>query len=537
MTRLTLAFLAGIVTFGIILRIINLGSIPRGVTNDEVGYIYNAYSLAKTGRNVFSERFPLFTYIAGYGIPSMPVPTTILALTTSILPLTTLTGRLPNVLMGSISIILLFFIIKRIFHNETIALLSAFSLSLSPWHIFFSRTAYDIPVAAFFYLVVIFWFIWETENKQLPVLSPLFFSLALFSYRGMTPIAIGFIPFLLWMGKRLKKLTTQQMIRYAIMLLGITGIFVILALHNKSKGFLAEATPHTQQEVSSILELSMRGSQGPQWLKRIYLNKPTYYTIQWITNYLDGYSPSLLFLRGENSQIYSMWLRGKLYLIDIIFLLFGIYYLFHTRRDNRHGIFVFVLFVISGIPGLVGGQPYGTRNFFMTIPLAILSGCGIYQLVQTIRWKKIGIFIITVMYIYSVSHFLFDYYSYAYVREESWFFSQKQLASLISQASQPPGVVMAGTSFYEVLQYAFYTHVAPRAVQQAWLTQRTTPINTMYSLGSVTFSGSCRGATKKDITGGNPVSLLIVRPECLKETTPSAIIKDYDGNTVWKIYK
>ncbi len=46
------------------LRLWQLGVVPFGMTHDELGYSYNAYSIAQTGKNVFGEKLPLLTWVA-----------------------------------------------------------------------------------------------------------------------------------------------------------------------------------------------------------------------------------------------------------------------------------------------------------------------------------------------------------------------------------------------------------------------------------------------------------------------------------------
>lgn len=48
--------LVGIILVAIILRFWQLGIVPAGVTHDELGYMYNSYSIAKTGQIDFNMK-------------------------------------------------------------------------------------------------------------------------------------------------------------------------------------------------------------------------------------------------------------------------------------------------------------------------------------------------------------------------------------------------------------------------------------------------------------------------------------------------
>lgn len=63
-----------IVTTASFLRFWQLGFVPVGVTHDELGYIYNSYSISQTGKNVFGEFLPFLTWLNIGGFPFLPVP-------------------------------------------------------------------------------------------------------------------------------------------------------------------------------------------------------------------------------------------------------------------------------------------------------------------------------------------------------------------------------------------------------------------------------------------------------------------------------
>src|SRR3989344_6142247 len=58
-----------LIIISLLLRVYKLGEIPPGVTNDEIGYIYNAYSIVRTGKNIYGEQFPLITRMAVAFLP------------------------------------------------------------------------------------------------------------------------------------------------------------------------------------------------------------------------------------------------------------------------------------------------------------------------------------------------------------------------------------------------------------------------------------------------------------------------------------
>jgi 4-amino-4-deoxy-L-arabinose transferase-like glycosyltransferase len=519
---------------GALLRFWQLGSVPHGVSLDELGYIYNAFSVAQTGKNIFGQSYPLLTYVVKDGFPFMPVPIYASALIFHFLPLSAFAGRFANALLGTLSIVLVYVLAGTLSKKKSIGLAAAFAIAVSPWHIFFSRTAYDTSLSTFFYLLAIVSFLSAKANVKLFALSWLCLLLALFSYRGASPLSMGVVAFFVWASLRMHSFSLSKTFNIFIVFCVPLVLFGIVGFANRSHGFFSEAG-EGGQSVATMLGYQMNESEGSLKIKRLFLNKPLFYLEKFSGNYLDGYAPGMLFIRGEASQIYSMWMRGKVYLFEALLIGAGILYILRAKEfAGRKSILM--LLVISGLPGMISGAPYATRNFFMSIPLALLTGTGIVGVLSQKRFRRLGILFLIVAYGYSVSHFLFDYYErYAYQREESWVKSMKDVSSMTKAFTQSHRsfVEVAQTTLGDMLQYAFYIHGSARSVQQA--IAQANPA--FYDYNGVLFTPACPVdmATETLVRGRG--MLLFVHDDCMKESTPSSRIKDYFGNTVWKVYQ
>ena len=516
-------FLLGIVLFGFILRIYQLGEVPHGITHDEIGYIFNSYSLAQTGKNVLGESYPFLNYLVRAGYPFMPVTTYISVIVFKFLPLSAFAGRLPNALMGTISIALIYFLAKQIFKKESVALLSALSLAIMPWHIFFSRTAYDIGTAAFFYLLAVVAFF------RYPILSMLSFLFALLSYRGMAPISIPLMALLLIY----KKTPVRIMVGFLVVIV----LFAAVSFANKNRGFLAE-TKIDVGKVAWEIELMRRDTMGPEKLKQAFINKPMSVLGRWTSNYLYSYSVGHLFLHGEASQIYTMYMRGKLYLVDLLLLLAGAFFLIRKKQEKGAVIFVFGLLAVSGIPGAIVGEPYATRTLPMTIPFALLIATGIDGLIHIRNYGKliaIGLFGIS---LFSFTHFLFDYYlRYAYQRADVWVSDMKQVQhDIATQPTPTKKALLTGTTLADLLQYAFYAHVSPTTVQEVWKNAQVNPSQKL-ELENVVFGGNCNDThLMADVLDTKVYSIVFGRPNCFDQEEPDHVIRDFYKNTIWNVY-
>ena len=75
-------------------------------------------------------------------------------------------ARLPSIAFGIGTILLIYFLVKKIFNNKTVALCSGFVIAFSTWEIAWSRQVRGY-VAAQFFILLTFYFLWQwLENKK-----------------------------------------------------------------------------------------------------------------------------------------------------------------------------------------------------------------------------------------------------------------------------------------------------------------------------------------------------------------------------------
>ncbi|EKD95596.1 MAG: hypothetical protein ACD_24C00435G0001, partial [uncultured bacterium] len=74
-----------ILCLALLLRVFKLAEMPPSLTNDEVMYIYNAYSIAETLKDVNGQFLPWITYVM---VPYLPVPIYLISFFVGIFDLT-----------------------------------------------------------------------------------------------------------------------------------------------------------------------------------------------------------------------------------------------------------------------------------------------------------------------------------------------------------------------------------------------------------------------------------------------------------------
>src|SRR5579872_4171387 len=112
----TAVFIFVILVASLFLRLRYLGQIPNGLTVDEADMAYNAYSVLKTGKDVYNRPYPLFFQSLDDYKPAIPIYLTIPAI--YLFGLNDFSARLAPAILGALTPILAFFLLKLIYKNS-----------------------------------------------------------------------------------------------------------------------------------------------------------------------------------------------------------------------------------------------------------------------------------------------------------------------------------------------------------------------------------------------------------------------------------
>lgn len=175
-----------IFVFNVILRVGWLENQPSSMNFDEAALGYNAYSLLKTSRDEYGNFMPLSLRSfndfkpALYAYLSIPV--------IKILGLNQTSTRLVSALAGVVALIPLFWFIRYFVKQKWLAIFFWFIISLEPWRLHYSRTAFESNLSACFFAWGA-WYLFESIiAKKIPVkkllMSIVSMVLAIYSYHG-----------------------------------------------------------------------------------------------------------------------------------------------------------------------------------------------------------------------------------------------------------------------------------------------------------------------------------------------------------------
>ena len=185
-----------VLSLAFILRFYKLGEIPLSLDWDENSNAYNAYSIIKTARDEYGDFLPITNRsFEDYKPPAymyMNIPTV------AIFGLTPFAARLPSAIFGFLTVPVIYFLAKKLF-NSQIALVSMFLLTISPWHLQFSRVGFEATVGLFFATAAITAFLYAFEQKKWLIVSAAAIGISTYTYhtqRIFVPLLFLFAFFL-----------------------------------------------------------------------------------------------------------------------------------------------------------------------------------------------------------------------------------------------------------------------------------------------------------------------------------------------------
>lgn len=387
-----------------------LAQVPIHLNQDELGFALNAYSISKTGFDENNRFLPLYFWHLGV-MWATPIIVYLTSLFLVFLPLSETVIRLPSVFIGLINIALIYFISKKIFDNEKLALITSLFLALTPVHFIQSRILLDnlfiVPfILGWFYLILLFM---EKRKIWLIFFAAFLLGLGVHSYHAakiMMPLYLLFTIFItlpFWT----KKLILLPTI--------IVGFFIpLLPLISWVAQYPDTLTD--QVRYTGLYDTNLSPLQGIATLmnREIIFNR--------LAIWLSYFDPGFLFLKGDTSLIHSTQKAGVFLLPFIILIPLGIYQM--TRSKLRwFGITIIIGFLTAPCAAALVGNSFRISKALIMLPFACLIAT--YGMQYLFNFKNrmsslIGFSLLVILGL-QFTYFLTDYFSIYRVRSYTWF--------------------------------------------------------------------------------------------------------------------
>lgn len=432
-----------VVVLGIIIfiaaffRLWRLGDVPSSLNWDEVALGYNAYSLLQTGKDEYGNVFPfvLRSYndykpglYAYFVIPSIIV-----------FELTPFAVRFPSAFFGILSVFATYFLAKELFaekkYTSYYSLAAAFLLAISPWHIQFSRIAFESNVAVSFNILFTLFFLKGLKKPIFLPLSSMLMALNFYMYQS----AKVFVPLLalsLFIIFRKELFRVEKKYLIAAVAIGLLVALPMVSYMLTSKEALARAqgvsifsdtTPLLKENAQRLIV----DQEKNDLLGLILDNRRVFYVKTVLAGYFSHFDLKWLFITGDIARHHAPYM-GLLYLVELPFLLFGLYImLFDDNIPKKLKLLIFTWFLITPIPASITSDvPHAVRtlNFLPLFQIFTALGFGTALIkVSSIKYQILRVvelrYLLFAFYFFLIS-FNFIYYFNQYFVQQNYFYAR-----------------------------------------------------------------------------------------------------------------
>lgn len=527
----------GIIVLAFFLRFYQLGQIPVGMDSDETSIGYNAYSILRTGKDEYGNFMPL--YFTSFGDEKLPVYIYLTAGSIKFFGVNAFAVRLPSAFFGSLTIIILYFLLYDLSKKRAFAFIGSFLLAINPWHLFFSRAALEDNVALFFAVLGTWLFIraMHTKNGFLLSAAIIGFMGSFYSYnvaRLLSPLLL----FLLIFYYR------KSFFAFPKKILAIAGIlFFLLLLPFLITIFTAGGVASTKGALITSSDITAQYLEWrsylvalPSLVTKVLFNQFSYIFWQYIENIFAFFSPSFFFITGSPHGYPGIGNFGMFYLFECPAIIAGIIYFFKNKINFLKPFFFWFIITLL-VASLSKTVPHVTRGYFLLLPLSIFSSYGFYLFTLWV-WRnrrKIYVPVSVFLVCYSIVYFVSFYFTSYYVRfpiayASDWSAEDESLVNYLETTGKSyQHIIIDTNSPFRYSALLFYTQYPPSAFQSQ---QIRYPIDGegfhwVKSFGKYEFK---KIDWKKDMNTSN--SLIITTKENVPQNIPMLAVFSYPTRPV-----
>lgn len=361
-----------IISLASFLRFYQLGKVPHGMAWDEAAIGYNGYAIFTTRRDEWLNRLPVS--FKSFGDFKAPLAIYLNGIFTYLFGMNLWAVRLPFALAGVVSVLLIYLLAKnlakiyQISNQSSFALISAFLLALSPWHLHFSRAGFESGLALMFVLLMLVFlskFILFNKDKSSPLeqsfclfLAGLAFNASIYTYHSSKIVA----PLLLLLVFLAHWPTFKQKI-----LLLLAPIFLnLLVLYP----FLKDSLQGEGLTRAGSLTIF---AQVPIWQK-ISL---------FFSQLLVHFSPQFLIFGLTDNLRHGNGKWGVLLISTFLLIILAVFY-FHKKKLNKFLFFGLIFWAIIGVlpASLAEPTPHANRALLALPAFLLLASLAFSQLNQ-----------------------------------------------------------------------------------------------------------------------------------------------------------
>lgn len=451
------------------LRLWSIGSVPPSPDWDEASLGYNAYSVINTGKDEYGSFLPVILRSfddykpAGYMYFVVPF--------VKLLGLNLVSVRLPSVIFGVISVVAAFFLVRELFEDKElgvkIGFLSSFLLAISPWHLQFSRVAFESSTGMAFNLFTVLFFLKGLKNNKFLLLAAVTAALNIHIYQNekvFTPLLVICLIIIFW--KRLINVPKNYIVGAVAIGVIVISPFLVYSVKNKSVfsraagvSAFADVTPFLKDNVAKIsFDKQTHDSLG------LFLdNRRFEYFKAIISGYISHWDLGWLFIRGDLARHHAPNM-GLMYLFELPFFLLGLYLTFFWKLLGKQSkLILLIWFLLVPIPAsITSGVPHAVRTLNFLPLLQIFTAVGLYVSIKYISSNKnllvkSGATVYIVFALLNFAYYIDQYFiQQNYFNSADWQYGYKETVAEVDKVQKSYNRIVVSNVPYLDQSYIFF---------------------------------------------------------------------------------
>lgn len=354
--------LVALVCLAMVSRLVVITRVPVSLNWDEAAFGYNAYSLLLTGRDEYG--IPLPWEFKSVGDYKPPMYMYMLVPSIAVFGLTEWAVRLVPAVMGVCAVIGFYIVVVTVTGRKDIAWWTSLVLTISPWHLQFTRAGTEAAIATAWVVLGTAAFV-----RKRWIISAVAFAATIYSYFSERMFVPLWVLALVVCGYPVWKRHIRQVIWAVVvgLVCMLPAISLLFSAGHKNKILITTLLSYTLPETET----------GPKVIAyaRIFFDQ-----------YLNHFSPSFLFIQGPPDNRQRIEGMGMLYWVDVAMLPIGLWVWYTKMRGKKYSWLFVVWLLLAPLPAAVTKDAvHARRALNMVYPLSFALGLGWWSLLNNVR--------------------------------------------------------------------------------------------------------------------------------------------------------
>lgn len=400
-----------IILIGAFQRFYKLVEYPVHLNHDEITQLYDAISIAQTGKDIYGNFLPFIFPSVGDFKP--PFYTYITTLFYFIFGWSELTIRLPGAIFGVLIIPAIYFFVLKFLNyertssgSESIALIAAFFTAIAPFEIYFSRKSFENGAGIFLMLIGFLCLFKYFANKQKfkwLYFSGVVFSAGMYTYFSHAIIIPLLVAAFIFIYRDQFSINFNRYLLPILFFIILIFPLIFMIFTNPDVKYRSQ-TVFISQDVALGKQLELVKSDNLLISAILQGNVTLGYIFE---RYLSQFDPIYLFANGLDLTNQDLLGLGPLFLIQLPFLILGIIFLIRSNLQKEKK-FILVWVLLGMLPSALTFESHSPHRVTMVFTMFnIISAVGFYYFLKLVKPFKYFFYLLGILILALVLNFIY----------------------------------------------------------------------------------------------------------------------------------